>query len=210
MPTKKRILPSAFEGPMSQAQLVSLRGKFRTPEALATAMVESRITRTHDEALRRARLIFCISPDTADTGTGQPAPAAETVEVPKAMPQLMVNRKEVTAAQMTEQILALAEQMAQGPELGWQAANTLLEIATFNKQWGVQAYVQLLRLIEGTKIAPKRTLLALGTHPYAAQVDQLALRKFLSGPKVRPWLEHWASAPTHPLRSLARMHLLFM
>lgn len=209
MPIKKRLLPSAFAGPMSQAQLVSLRGRFRTPEILAAAMVDSRITPTFEDALRRARLIFCSSPESAakNTGASQPAPAAET---PKAMPQLMVNRKEITGPQMTERILALAEQMAQGPEQGWQAAKTLLDIATFNKQWGVQAYVQLLRLVEGSKIPPKRTLLALGAHPYAPQVDQLALRKFLGGPKVRPLLEHWANSPTHPLRRLARMHLLFM
>lgn len=221
MTTKRKILPSVFEEPMSQAQLNSLRTTFRNPETLAEVMLDSKIVKTMDEGLRRARMIFCVSGEPAPKGTGplkpQPAPTAvgdEEGAEPAAKQaqthQLMVNRRDITPAQMTEQILGWAKEMELGPERGWQAGKALLELATFNKQWGVQAFVALTRIIEGKNLLAQKTLLALGMNPYNVEVDQLALRKLLSGPKARAALERWGRNPNHPLRPMADMYLLFM
>ncbi|MBC7543143.1 MAG: hypothetical protein H7338_10465, partial [Candidatus Sericytochromatia bacterium] len=90
-PKKRRIMASVFTEPMAQAQLVSLRNTFGTAESLAEAMVESHITPNYDDALRRARMIFCSPGDSAvraaslqkgaeakaDTEGREPAPEAE-------------------------------------------------------------------------------------------------------------------------------------
>ncbi|MBC7543720.1 MAG: hypothetical protein H7338_13415, partial [Candidatus Sericytochromatia bacterium] len=124
--------------------------------------------------------------------------------------QLFASRSDVTPQMMTQMILGFAEEMRQGPERGWQAAKSLLEMATFSKQWQVQAQIQLERIANGTDLPSQRCLLALGGYPYAAEVDQIALRQLLSAPKIRPALEKWAATLGHPLKQTAQNFLTFM
>jgi hypothetical protein len=222
---KRKIMPSVFAEPMSHAQLVSLRNTFGTPEALAETMVDSQIMASYEDALRKARLVFCAPPEPKVTGKfkskGSAAAAAaaaateaETPAAPEAPDRpdtrLFINRKDITPQQMTQTILAYAEEMKQGPDKGWPAAKNLVELAVFNKQFGLQAQIILERIANGSDLPAQRTLLALGSYPYSAEVDQMALKTILARPKIRPALEKWAATVGHPLRQNATMFLTFM
>jgi hypothetical protein len=215
----RKILPTVFAEPMSHAQLVSLRNAFGTPEALADSMVYSRLTTSYEEALRKARLVFCAPPEpktTRKTKAETAAPPAdsppETAEAaaPKTDSRHIFNRKDVTPRQMTEAILAFADQMKQGPEKGWQAAKNLVELAVFDKQFGLQAQIALERIVNGTDLGAQRALMALGSYPHSAEVDQMALQTLLARPRFRPALEKWSHTVGHPLRQNASNFLTFM
>jgi hypothetical protein len=212
---KRKILPSVFTEPMSHAQLVSLRNAFGSAEALAEAMVDSHITRQYEDALRKARLIFCAPPEPKgpSKAKGEGAAAEEAAPPPTAAPpeaRLFFNRKDVSPQQMTQTILGYAEQMKQGPDKGWQAAKNLIELAVFNKQFGLQAQIILERIANGKDLGAQRTLMALGSYPYSAEVDQLALQSVLARPKIRTALEKWGATVGHPLRQHANLFLTFM
>jgi hypothetical protein len=222
---KRKIMASALAEPISYAQLVSLRNAFGTPENLAESMVDSRLTPSYDEALRKARLIFCSPAEAktkakvadahgqakADAPATAPKPDAEAKpDTPKSEVQIFANRRDVTPQQMTQTILGYADQMKQGPNKGWQAAKNLIELAVFNKQFGVQAQIVLERIANGPDLLAQKTLLALGSYPYSAEVDQMALQTILARPKIRPALEKWANTIGHPLRQHASRFLTFM
>jgi hypothetical protein len=212
----RKILPTVFAEPMSHAQLVSLRNAFGTPEALADSMVYSRLTTSYEEALRTARMVFCAPPEPKTTrkpNTEAPAnaPAADAEPAaPKADSRHIFNRKDLTPRQVTESILAFAEQLKQGPEKGWLAAKNLVELAVFDKQFGLQAQIALERIVNGTDLAAQRALMALGSYPHSAEVDQMALQTLLARPKFRPALEKWSHTVGHPLRQNASNFLTFM
>ncbi len=213
----RKILPTVFAEPMSHAQLVSLRNAFGTPEALADSMVYSGLTTSYEEALRKARMVFCAPPEpktTRKTKPETPPPADTPADAPepaaKADSRHIFNRKDLTPRQVTESILAFAEQMKQGPEKGWLAAKNLIELAVFDKQFGLQAQIALERIVNGTDLAAQRALMALGSYPHSAEVDQMALQTLLARPKFRPALEKWSHTVGHPLRQNASNFLTFM
>lgn len=215
---KRKLLPSVFAEPMSHAQLVSLRNAYGTPEALAETMVDSRIVTSYDDALRKARIIFCAPPEPkapgrlkGKGGETEPAPAPAAVEEPpRADARLFFNRKDVTPQQMTQAILGFVEEMKLGPDKGWQAAKSLVELAVFNKQFGLQAQISLERIANGKDLLAQRTLMALGSYPYSTEVDQMALQTVLAKPKIRTALDKWAATVGHPLRQPATLFLTFM